>query len=112
MGRSPVAGTVNRKGEPGRTPNTRAPLMRGLGDGFGVNTTAGSRTGATGFRLAFRHHDPCVGPVRVVEANAIPGVPHRQHEQSSPRSEATETSLACVAPAQHAAFPEDSCRRR
>ena len=47
MGGSPVTGTVKRKGEPGRTPTTRAPLMRGFGEAFGVNTTAGSRTGAT-----------------------------------------------------------------
>src|SRR5690349_19822758 len=46
IGRSPVAGTVKKKGEPGRTPTTRAPLMRGSGEALGVSTTAGSRTGA------------------------------------------------------------------
>src|SRR5262245_18769593 len=31
---------VKRKGLPGRTPNTFAPLIRGAGDGFGVRMTA------------------------------------------------------------------------
>src|SRR5262249_19678568 len=42
IGRSPVAAIVNKKGFPGRTPKTFAPLMRGFGDGFGVRTTASS----------------------------------------------------------------------
>ena len=31
IGRSPVAAIVKRKGDPGRTPKERAPLMRGAG---------------------------------------------------------------------------------
>ena len=34
IGRSPVAAIVKRKGDPGRTPKTRAPLMRGAGPGL------------------------------------------------------------------------------
>src|SRR5262245_57961968 len=40
MGRLPVAGMVKRKGWPGRTPNTRAPLMRGVAGGGGVRMWA------------------------------------------------------------------------
>ena len=36
IGRSPVAGIVNRNGEPGRTPKTLAPLMRGVAGAAGV----------------------------------------------------------------------------
>ncbi len=36
IGRSPVAGIVNRNGEPGRTPKTFAPLMRGVAGAGGV----------------------------------------------------------------------------
>jgi hypothetical protein len=36
---------VKRKGDPGLTPNTLAPLMRGLGDSLGVRITASSREG-------------------------------------------------------------------
>src|SRR5208282_3990252 len=42
MGRSPVAAMVKRNGWPGRTPNTLAPLMRGVGGGLGVRMMAGS----------------------------------------------------------------------
>jgi hypothetical protein len=44
MGLFPVAGIVNRKGEPGLTPNTIAPFIRGDGPGFGVRITLGSTT--------------------------------------------------------------------
>ena len=37
---------VNRNGLPGRTPNTRAPLIRGEAAGFGVRMTAASRGAA------------------------------------------------------------------
>ena len=40
IGRSPVAGIRNRNGLPGRTPTTRAPLIRGSGFGFGVRMLA------------------------------------------------------------------------
>ena len=43
MGRRPVAGIVNKKGWPGRTPKTRAPLIRGAAGAFGVRITASSR---------------------------------------------------------------------
>src|ERR1019366_406795 len=36
IGRSPVAGIVNKNGEPDRTPKTFAPLMRGVADAGGV----------------------------------------------------------------------------
>ena len=36
MGRSPVAGIVNKNGEPGRTPKIFAPLMRGVTGTGGV----------------------------------------------------------------------------
>ncbi len=36
IGRFPVAGMANKKGRPGRAPNTLAPLIRGFGEGFGV----------------------------------------------------------------------------
>ena len=36
IGRSPVAGIVNKNGEPGRTPKTFAPLMRGVAGAGGV----------------------------------------------------------------------------
>src|SRR5689334_12187199 len=42
MGRCPVAATVKRKGEPGRTPKIRAPLMRGVAGALGVSTRAAS----------------------------------------------------------------------
>src|SRR4051794_19848425 len=45
IGRSPVAATVKMNGLPGRTPNTFALLMRGLGEGFGVRIIAGSIAG-------------------------------------------------------------------
>ena len=45
IGRSPVDVTVKRNGEPGRTPNKRAPVIRGVGAGFGVRTTASSMGG-------------------------------------------------------------------
>jgi hypothetical protein len=47
IGRAPVAGMVNRKGVPGRTPKIRVPLIRGSGEGLGVKITAGSRGGET-----------------------------------------------------------------
>jgi hypothetical protein len=37
-----VAGIVNKKGEPGLTPNIFAPLIRGSGPGFGVSIIFGS----------------------------------------------------------------------
>ncbi len=40
IGSSPVAGIVNRKGQPGRTPKTFGPLMRGVAGGLGVRMTA------------------------------------------------------------------------
>ena len=36
MGRSPVAGIMNKNGEPGRTPKTLAPLIRGAAGAAGV----------------------------------------------------------------------------
>ena len=36
IGRSPVAVTRNWKGEPGRTPNTLAPVIFGEAEGVGV----------------------------------------------------------------------------
>ena len=36
IGRSPVAAMVNRNGDPGRTPKTFAPLMRGVAGAGGV----------------------------------------------------------------------------
>src|ERR1035438_9251904 len=38
IGRWPETGMVNRKGEPGRTPNTLGPLMRGRTEALGVRT--------------------------------------------------------------------------
>src|SRR5438309_1949403 len=42
IGRSPVAEIVNRKGEPGRTPKTSAPLILGVRGAVGVSMIAGS----------------------------------------------------------------------
>src|SRR5688572_8230082 len=39
-GRWPVAGTVKRKGEPGRTPKIFGPLIRGSAGGLGVRISA------------------------------------------------------------------------
>src|ERR1017187_6843537 len=41
MGRSPVAGMRESKGEPGRTPKTAGPLMRGAAGGLGVRISGG-----------------------------------------------------------------------
>src|SRR5690606_32194583 len=46
IGRSPVAATVNKKGDPGRIPKTFAPLIFGSGETFGVNIKGSSRGGA------------------------------------------------------------------
>ena len=40
MGRAPVAATVKRNSDPGRTPKIRAPLMRGVSAGAGVRIRA------------------------------------------------------------------------
>ena len=40
IGRSPVAGMVYRNGDPGRTPNTAGPLIRGSGGAGGVRIFA------------------------------------------------------------------------
>jgi hypothetical protein len=38
----PVAGIVNKNGDPGLTPNIFVPLIRGSGPGFGVRIISGS----------------------------------------------------------------------
>jgi hypothetical protein len=40
IGSSPVAGIVNKNGLSGRTPKTRAPLIRGVAGGCGVRMSA------------------------------------------------------------------------
>jgi len=52
IGRSPAAAILNKNGDPGRTPNTFAPLMRGVEAGFGVRITASSMGGISSFGLA------------------------------------------------------------
>src|SRR5208282_6847591 len=49
IGRSPVAGTVNKNGDPGRTPKTWVPLICGFGEGVGVRITACSEGGVIVF---------------------------------------------------------------
>src|SRR5260370_18492215 len=53
IGRSPVAATVNKNGEPGRTPKIAAPLMRGFGEAGGVKITAGSAGAAMASGCAY-----------------------------------------------------------
>src|ERR1017187_4951262 len=55
MGRSPVAGIVNKNGEPGRTPKIFAPLMRGVSGAGGVRiSAAGKGTARATVRTAAR----------------------------------------------------------
>ena len=115
IGRSPVAGIVNRNGEPGRTPKTLAPLMRGVAGAAGVRMYGATGAGCgsplaakvvaeAGFK--FRIH-----PVRVVEVNAVAGIAHLEHQLISRRPDPPAQSLAgspaCITP-----LCQTPCRRR
>ncbi len=65
---------VNMKGEPGRTPNTLAPLMRGSAGGLGVRITALFRRRGNGFRAVAGIFDFSVGPIGMVVIDAVAGV--------------------------------------
>ena len=105
MGRSPVTGTVKSNGEPGRTPTTRAPLMRGLGEGFGCQYDCRLARRVDGFGLALGHHDLGVSPVGMIVVDIVPGIPHAQHQHFD-AAEGHGNLFGRVAAAQHAAFPE------
>ena len=84
IGRSPVAAMVKRTGCPGRTPKTLAPLMRGFGDGFGVQDHRLFPRPIDRDGLCAQTDQTSVRPVRVVKVDAVVCTDDGQQQELDP----------------------------